>query len=1091
MMDSVFPEFGFASVGSGKKEAKSVHSELYTWGRNDKGQLGIGDTSKQLLKVSTAVDARLFQEKKVVSMGLGPFHTLMVTQHGTLFGSGDNSRGQLNPEESADAFKAKPAEIKLSLPPSCKIVQLSCGLYHSACLTNDGHVITFGSNEYGQLGHSHDRDPNKVMPRMVEGLSRQSIIQLSCTDHSTLMLSRNGKVFSCGAGDKGVLGLNSVKNEADARAIGGALEGVPVCHIATGSNHCTATTVNGTVYAWGQGENGELGIGNEGLNEGFAKTPIKVQLDVQVRSTACGEAHTVFVGVNGDVYSCGSNSSGQLGFTDISSVYEPRLVDGLKAAKSKVVQAVCGSNHTVVLFANGAVYSFGDGKKGQLGTDAEKSSEPKLVKVSTEVTRLCAAGESTFALSLSTKESNAESFRFRNLVSGYTGTQFGMSVDKLNEFLGAYGRLGNRSKDAALVKLFNSLLNMHALNASFIRSDAHVPSTLFSAVKSGHVDTDVLQKTPSSTSSTGSLLDIRGLLKAQVKLKEVLEASTDKIQSNFRLRIASVVANMDRAAPQVFDKDQLRAYFLLLISPIMMITPREHEALVMSIYRLPENSREALFTWISTEDTKEYFIDYLVKPIMSHLDKHLKYNKWTGQTVTMCQILGRLHDMREIGMETVNPQAFYAHEPSSWHIRTVAQMYLGWKTAPPEARATSPEFTLFRFSFLLSADMKRRLLSVEDAVQQQSVARQAAMTYQNPFFVLEVRRERVFFDTMETIEQIADNDPAQLRRPLQVKFKGEEGLDAGGVRKEFFQMVSAELFARDLFKVVGSTNQLWFNRSSLNDDQQRRYELVGVMMGLAVYNDTLLDVQFPKALYQMLLNRFPAKPTLEDMEHFDPEVATQMKYVIDAETDEELEMLGLNFVVTEEFFGEMITNELCPGGAEKEVTMANRQEYVDSYIEYVILGPPNRRYQDALIRGFRRLIPSGIPLLALFEPSELELILVGTPELNFEALEKNCRYEGGYEPKHKTIKRFWKIVHKMSYEQKQLLLKFATGSPRAPVGGLETMFFRVQRAGPDSSQLPTAHTCFNTLMLPDYASEDKMRKLLLLALENAEGFGLE
>lgn len=1090
-MDSIFPEFGFSAVSSGKKEAQSVRSQLYTWGRNDKGQLGIGDSSKEKLNVSTAVDGRLLQEKKVVSIGLGPFHTLMVTQFGSLFGSGDNSYGQLNPEETPDAFKEKPGEILLSLPPSSRIVQVSCGLQHSACLTNDGHVITFGSNEYGQLGHSHDRDPNRVMPRMVEGLSRQSIIQLSCTDHSTLMLSRNGKVFTCGAGDKGVLGLNSLKNEFDARPIGGALEGVPVCHIATGSTHCTATTVNGTVYAWGQGSNGELGVGLEGSREGVIMTPTKVHLDVQVRATACGMAHTVFVAVNGDVYSCGSNSLGQLGLKESEPVYEPQVIEGLKAANSKVVQAVCGSNHTVVLFANGTVYSFGDGKKGQLGINAEKSFEPMEVKMSSEITGLSAAGESTFALSLSSQDSNAEAFRFRNLVSGYTGTQFGMSVEKLNEFLNAYGKLGAKSKDAALVKLFNSLLNMHSLNASFIRSDAHVPSTLFSAVKSGHVDQDVLQKSSSSTKMSGSLLDVEGMLRAQIKLREILEASGDKMQSNYRLRIASVIANMDRAAPQVFDRDQLRAYFLLLISPIMMITPREHEALVMAIYRLPEASRESLYTWISTENTKAYFIDYLVKPIMSHLDKHLRYNKWTGQTVTMCEILGRLHEMREVGMDVVNPQAFYAHEPSSWHIRTVAQMYLGWKTAPEEARRTSPEFSLFRYSFLLSADMKRRLLSVEDAVQQQNVARQAAMTYQNPFFVLEVRRENVFMDTMLTIEGIADNDPARLRRPLQVKFKGEDGLDAGGVRKEFFQLVSAELFARDLFRVIGNTNQLWFNRCAINDDQQRRYELVGVMMGLAVYNDTLLDVQFPSALYAMLLDRFPAKPTIKEMESFDPEVATQMKYVLDAESAEELEMMGLNFVVTEEVFGEMLTSELCPGGAEKEVTMANRKEYVDAYIEYVILGPRKQRYQDSLINGFRRLIPLGIPLLALFEPSELELILVGTPELNFEALEQKCQYEGGYHPAHKTVKRFWKIVHGMSHEQKQLLLKFATGSPRAPVGGLETMFFRVQRAGPDSSQLPTAHTCFNTLMLPDYSSESKMKKLLLLALENAEGFGLE
>jgi hypothetical protein len=68
-----------------------------------------------------------------------------------------------------------------------------------------------------------------------------------------------------------------------------------------------------------------------------------------------------------------------------------------------------------------------------------------------------------------------------------------------------------------------------------------------------------------------------------------------------------------------------------------------------------------------------------------------------------------------------------------------------------------------------------------------------------------------------------------------------------------------------------------------------------------------------------------------------------------------------------------------------------------------------------------------------------------------------------------------------------------TGPPRAPVGGLGSSKsrFKIQRAGPDSNHLPTSHTCFDTVLLPDYKNIDKLRNRLLLAIENSEGFGLE
>ena len=130
--------------------------------------------------------------------------------------------------------------------------------------------------------------------------------------------------------------------------------------------------------------------------------------------------------------------------------------------------------------------------------------------------------------------------------------------------------------------------------------------------------------------------------------------------------------------------------------------------------------------------------------------------------------------------------------------------------------------------------------------------------------------------------------------------------------------------------------------------------------------------------------------------------------------------------------------------------------------------------------------------LDLLRPEELELLVVGTPELDFEALEGNTQYEGGYDKDCPVVKNIWKFVKSAQEETQLKFLKFATGSSKAPIGGLGEMPFKIQRAGPDSIQLPTSHTCFNTLLVPDYGDDYcKLARRLGRSVLECEGFGLQ
>jgi ubiquitin-protein ligase E3 A len=128
--------------------------------------------------------------------------------------------------------------------------------------------------------------------------------------------------------------------------------------------------------------------------------------------------------------------------------------------------------------------------------------------------------------------------------------------------------------------------------------------------------------------------------------------------------------------------------------------------------------------------------------------------------------------------------------------------------------------------------------------------------------------------------------------------------------------------------------------------------------------------------------------------------------------------------------------------------------------------------------------------LVLFNHHELELLVCGLPHLDFNALQQAAVYEGGYSAEHAAVQRFWRVLHSLTLEQKKKFLSFVTGCDRAPMGGLGKLKMLIQRSG-ETSRLPTSHTCFNVLILPEYETEESMRRNLMTAVNNAEGFGLQ
>ncbi len=347
--------------------------------------------------------------------------------------------------------------------------------------------------------------------------------------------------------------------------------------------------------------------------------------------------------------------------------------------------------------------------------------------------------------------------------------------------------------------------------------------------------------------------------------------------------------------------------------------------------------------------------------------------------------------------------------------------------------------------------------------------------------MLVIRRESLLQDA---IWEITRQRPLELLKPLRIVFAGEEGADAGGLKKEFFQLIMEQVFdpSYGMFVLNEETRTYWFSDNGLASEEE--YAFVGTLMGLAIYNGITLDCHFPQTVYKKLLG---GDTDFTDLADVVPELHRGLDQLLRYEGPGSVEdVFCSTFVVQTDFFGTQKSAELMPGGRDVVVTEANRQEYALLYSKFVLDDSVERPFR-AFRGGFMQICYG--PMLSLFDAQDLEVQICGDPSLDFAALEAATLYEGGFSKDTPVVKWFWSIVRDYSLENKKLLLSFVTGAHRAPLGGLGKMRFLIQRDG-CSDKLPTSHTCFNALLLPEYKSRELLAKNLDIAIHNSKGFGL-
>ncbi|XP_066458631.1 E3 ubiquitin-protein ligase NEDD4-like isoform X5 [Eleutherodactylus coqui] len=354
-------------------------------------------------------------------------------------------------------------------------------------------------------------------------------------------------------------------------------------------------------------------------------------------------------------------------------------------------------------------------------------------------------------------------------------------------------------------------------------------------------------------------------------------------------------------------------------------------------------------------------------------------------------------------------------------------------------------------------------------------------------FEMKLHRNNIFEESYRRIMSV--KRPDVLKARLWIEFESEKGLDYGGVAREWFFLLSKEMFNPyyGLFEYSATDNytlQINPNSGLCNEDHLSYFTFIGRIAGLAVFHGKLLDGFFIRPFYKMMLGK---QITLKDMESVDSEYYNSLKWILENDPTE----LDLRFCIDEENFGQTYQVDLKPNGSEMVVTNDNKREYIDLVIQWRFVNRVQKQ-MNAFLEGFTELIP--IDLIKIFDENELELLMCGLGDVDVNDWRQHTLYKNGYCPNHPVIQWYWKAVLLMDAEKRIRLLQFVTGTSRVPMNGFAELYgsngpqlFTIEQWGsPD--KLPRAHTCFNRLDLPPYDSFEDLREKLLMAVENAQGF---
>ena len=253
---------------------------------------------------------------------------------------------------------------------------VACGGHHTVAVSSEGEVYSWGWGNEGQLGNGSQYD--QLTPTIVRGLDSQRICSAACGYYHTVVSTETGAVFCWGKGSAGQLGFGDPASSLVPRPIA-ALSQHRVHQVACGAAHTLAVANGGEVFAWGQGGDGQLGVGPPCADSAAdAHEPRRVVgLDgVAIALVACGSRHSLAAAADGRLFTWGLGDDGRLGHGDAEPRHSPAHVCAGGALERARVRGIAGGgHHSAAVTEAGQILTCGRGTYGQLGHGRAASTD--------------------------------------------------------------------------------------------------------------------------------------------------------------------------------------------------------------------------------------------------------------------------------------------------------------------------------------------------------------------------------------------------------------------------------------------------------------------------------------------------------------------------------------------------------------------------------------------------------------------------------------------------------------------------------------------------------------------------------------------
>ncbi|XP_068168480.1 probable E3 ubiquitin-protein ligase HERC3 isoform X2 [Antennarius striatus] len=877
----------------------------------------------------------------------------------------------------------------------------------------------------------------RFIPRTPEALRNRPVSQVACGSQHFVTLTRDGQVYTWGQGSRGQLGLGEEHQDTHSPQHLLSLSAMPLVQISAGGEQSFALSVSGGVFGWGRNDCGQLGLGDR--TDRHTPTSIHCLNKKKTVDVSCGNDHTVILTKTGAVFTFGSGKYGQLGHNSFRDEVRPRLVAELWG--TKVTKIACGRHHTLALTASRRVYSFGCDEQGQLGYRQESHPSvplpvqlPRDTTISLIISNIYAGENYSFATCTSLQgagvEANTDNVSYHCIESG------------INKWM---SKRKSKSRQELKKDILKTISSASCWNQSFLdqSNEKH------------------FQTSPEYSGLNLSLAQqaFEKLAKKDIVLMEVEDA---------------VLLLLPSLVEKPVGVEGLRIF--LLLSELLHVTQSEELAVnaAAAMQRLSTESLRVIGDWwySLSPSTMIKHVEAWKNAVSERLG--LVYLSFDPTVTNLLLVLQNMYNAnnRIAGCPRIPEKTFCLQidqpfvEADVEHLQMVRSKNVDNQTK-----------FLLDFPFLMDVTSKVYAFNYVAARSKGIAGPQWFLRIigEIPHLVdhLKLRLKRATL-WKDAFTQLAAAAPDTFKNML-VVYLDEDPKISNVYKCDLFHHVFNDMVSTqsDMFMFDDSKTLVWFP-SKVTEEDKKTFLVLGVLCGLAMYNQCIMRLPFPLVLFKKLLD---VEPTLEDLKEFS-NIGRSLQDVLDYE-DDVLQNLYMSYLIHWDGT-EVDLDPQCPG---KPVTSQNKKEFVDAYVNHVFNTSVDGAFQE-FKRGFFQVCDQD--LVKLFRAEELQELLVGKDTFDWTKLKENTIYSGGYKADHPTIQMFWEVFGELTEDQRKDFIWFLTGFRRVPVFGMDQikMLIEVKQVQSDcpDQHYPESLTCYSLLILPLYSTKEVMRDRLTEAL---------